>query len=341
MSGHFNLFSDVAVIILNFNGRKLGDLLDACIDSALDQSYKNLEVIFADNGSVDDSLAYVMHKYGERVKIADLGRNYGFCLGNNLAVKYASKDAKYFLFLNSDAVLSDNYVEGLVSVMERDGSIGVAQGMEVLMDNSRNAIGGLVDSSGRSIIVNFRVRSLNPSKRKELVCILWALGSAMIIRKELFNKVKGFSSEFFMYYDELDLCCRVLGLGYKTIGFPYVSYMHKEQGTAKSSDRNWQSWYLFNRNRWLIVIRYFPLNFIPYCFIAFWAELLNNFRKSLKSKEEQRLILSLKILQYLLKNFQKEFIFRIRHKNVQRMISKYIVSQPFRSKLNRGNFCLS
>jgi len=93
----------VTVIILNFNGRHyLGNLLDKAINSALNQSYKNLEVIFADNGSSDDSIEYVSNKYANKVKVIDLGKNYGFCVGNNIASRHAEKgliDVLYIWYL--------------------------------------------------------------------------------------------------------------------------------------------------------------------------------------------------------------------------------------------------
>jgi len=89
----------VSIIILNYNGRsRLGALLDECIISALNQTYGNVEVVFADNGSIDDSCEYVRARYGDRVRVVCLGRNYGFALGNNLASKFVSDDSEYLLF---------------------------------------------------------------------------------------------------------------------------------------------------------------------------------------------------------------------------------------------------
>ena len=60
----------VSVIILNHNGRsKLGPLLDDCINSASNQTYEDIEVLFVDNGSTDDSCEYVEAKYSDMVKV--------------------------------------------------------------------------------------------------------------------------------------------------------------------------------------------------------------------------------------------------------------------------------
>jgi len=339
-----NMSPKVAVIILNYNGKKyLGRLLDEAIESALNQTYPNIEVIFADNGSVDRSVEYVNSKYGSKVKVVALGTNYGFCLGNNLALKHVSSNTKYLLFLNPDAVLSNKYVEKLVFLMEGDESVGVAHGLEVLQDGSRRCIGGLVSIYGQSHLVELEEPHIKSGISK-IVRVLWAIGSAMMVRKELFDKVGGFSPELFMYYDELDLCCRILYLGFKTVGLPSAIYTHKLGGIAHTdasffSRKRARLLYLFNRNRWLIVIRYFPKKLLFQSSVAFLAEFLNNIYKSLWCKEKnlrrEHCTLYLKILLFLTKNLRRELFIRNSYKGVQKQIIDYVIPKSLPLKLRQ------
>ena len=73
-----------------------------------------------DNGSSDDTYDYVKSRYGGRVRVVKLGKDYGYCLGNNFALRYVSKDAKYILFQNPDAILTRDYVKNLVEIMGHD-----------------------------------------------------------------------------------------------------------------------------------------------------------------------------------------------------------------------------
>jgi len=154
----------VTIIMLNFNGKRyLGELLDKAIDSVLNQNYMNLHIIFADNGSSDDSIEYVSNKYGDKVRVIDLGKNYGFCLGNNIASRHAPHNSKYLLFMNPDAILSSDYITKLIRAMGLDGSIGMAQGLEISLDGVAHKIGGFIDNYGRSFVIDVKpvIRSSN------------------------------------------------------------------------------------------------------------------------------------------------------------------------------------
>jgi hypothetical protein len=298
----------VSIIILNYNGRsKLGALLDECITSALNQTYSNVEVIFADNGSADDSCEYVRARYGDRVRIVCLGRNYGFTLGNNLASKFVSKDSEYLLFLNPDAILEPSYVETIVRFMEENKWIGAAQGLEVSMDGSFISLGGYIDYYGRSVKIT--VKNLIP---RYPLMILWTSGSAMVVRRKLFTKLGGFSPELFLYYDEIDLCSRIWSSGYAVISIPYTKYRHLEEGIVKSI--NWIGWYFMSRNRWLISIRYMPLkNLIVSLFLFLPVDFMINIIRSIKNKQQKlRTLLYIRILLFLLKKlpdiFHKRYI---------------------------------
>ncbi len=320
----------VAVIILNYNGKKyLGCLLDEAIESALNQTYLNTEVVFADNGSDDSSVKHVTKKYGNKVKVVALGKNYGFCLGNNLASKCVSPHTKYILFQNPDAVLSSEYTEKLVSLMENDQTIGVAQGIEVMHDG-RRVIGGLVSASGVSYEVELEDADIHSLVSKE-VRVLYADGSGMIVRKELFDKVGGFSPELFMYYDEMDICSRILGLGFRTVGTLTASYHHKLGGTTVSKNSMNLAGYLFNRNRWLVIIRYFPRKFLLQSSVAFIAEFLINARSV-----PARASLHFGIVAYLVKNLRRELYIRNSYKNVQKLMINYVIPTFLPLKQNKA-----
>ena len=309
----------VSIIILNYNGRsKLGALLDECIVSALNQTYGNVEVIFADNGSTDDSCEYVRARYGDRVRVVCLGRNYGFALGNNLASKFVSDDSEYLLFLNPDAVLESDYVKTIVRFMEKNKWVGAAQGVQVSMDGSLISLGGYVDSYGRSIEVF--ASKLIP---KYPMIILWASGSAMIIRRKLFEKLNGFSPELFLYYDEIDLCSRVWLSGYAVVLIPYTRYKHVREGIVKSI--NWIGWYFMNRNRWLIIVRHMPLKEVmTSLFFILPLEFVVNIVRSVKDKKQRiKLILYIKILQYLLKKIPSNLAKRYLNGTIPR---KFIIN---------------
>jgi len=338
--------SNVAVIILNYNGRRcLGKLLDESIGSAVTQSYKNFEVIFADNGSNDGSIEYVSNRYGNMIKIVELKKNYGFCLGNNLAAKHVSDDVKYLLFMNPDVVLSNDYIRKIVSIMECNKLVGIAQGVEErtknLDDVFAHIIGGLVTNYGELVGVDAKELSLLDADKTRMVTVLWAVGSGMMVKRELFDRLE-FSPELFMYYDELDLCCKALCRGYKTIGITSTTFKHKIGGITSAHKIGCFLWYLYVRNRLLMTIRYFPVKLLFQSLIAFFADFSINLLRSFKCKDEeililrrQRVTLYIKILLYLATNLRRESRIRKSHKRVQKLIMNYAIPKDPFSKLDK------
>jgi hypothetical protein len=294
--------SKIAVIILNYNGKRhLGRLLDDAIESALNQTYANFEVIFADNGSDDDSVDYVKNKYGNRTKVVAFGKNYGFCLGNNLASQHVSANTKYLLFLNPDAVLSKNYCQELIKILENDEKIGIIQGLQRL-DERLALVGGFLDSLGKPKfgIVAFS----NGMQSSTTYPVLWVFGSAMVIRRNLFQEIRGFSPELFMYFDEADLCIRTLCRRYKCLSATKTSYYHL--GGGITSKVNLFGWYFIVRNRWILVLRYFPLMNIMKVGTFSALELFFNTAKSFSSDERNRPRLMIKAIYSVLKNLKRE-----------------------------------
>jgi GT2 family glycosyltransferase len=124
--------------------------------------------------------------------------------------------------------------------------------------------------------------------------VLWASGSAMVVRRGLFDELGGFSPELFLYHDEIDLCSRVWLKGYAVVSVPFTRYRHLRGGV------NWIGWYFANRNRWLTTIRYMPLkNALFSLLVALPLELLINAIKSAKRQERLRISLYARILMFL------------------------------------------
>jgi len=150
----------------------------------------------------------------------------------------------------------------------------------------------------------------------------------MLIRKELFERSKGFPASFFMYYDEVDLCTRALFKGYKAVCIPDAIYYHKSGGIAQSSGINWLSWYFMNRNRWITAIRYLPLiHLLKSLPVALPLEFLVNIAKSIKA-HKIRTRLYLKIIIYLAKSLHRELVVRGRYRSKIEALRKFILHVP-------------
>lgn len=94
----------VAVVLVNYNGEKY---CKKCIDSIMNQTYPDIDIIFVDNASGDGSVSMVKKEF-PHVKVMALKENMGFTGGNNIGIKKAiERQAEYLLLLNTDTELMD------------------------------------------------------------------------------------------------------------------------------------------------------------------------------------------------------------------------------------------
>jgi GT2 family glycosyltransferase len=248
----------VAIIILTYNSKStLGDFLDKAVQSAIEQEYPNLEIIVADNGSHDGTYEYVVDKYSSHVKIIRLNKNYGFCLGNNLALKHISQDVEYILFQNPDTILKRDYVKKLVEVMERNPRVGAIQGLEIKPTGER-LIGFLMNAAGYYHEILLYDKYKKNVASNHCIEVFFVAGAAMLVRRRVFEIVGGFPSENFLYFDEADLGFRLRALGSKILGCTHTSYIHLVSGTvSKIPGFKPAIYYFHTRNRMLTVLKYF------------------------------------------------------------------------------------
>ena len=184
----------ISIIIVNFNGRKW---LKGLFESVLASDYPEdkLEIVLVDNDSSDRSVDYVKLGFGNdaRLRIIALNKNYGFTEGNNIGSRYTNKEARYIVFLNPDTQVDENWLKELVSAMESDHTVGMAQSL--LLDYYNRQViqcAGLymIDFCGWTWALS---RGLSYDQFahhfSQPIEIFAAMGAAMIIRRDLFYSI--------------------------------------------------------------------------------------------------------------------------------------------------------
>ena len=109
----------LSVVILNWNGRKH---LERYLPSVVEHTSGDAEVIIADNGSTDDSLAWLRISYPD-ICVVKLDKNYGFAGGYNRALREI--ESEYYLLLNSDVEVTAGWWQPLVEVLDREKDVAV------------------------------------------------------------------------------------------------------------------------------------------------------------------------------------------------------------------------
>lgn len=255
----------VAVVILNWNGEKfLRKYLPALIANtpAMPEG-GNVSIVVADNSSTDGSMELLQREF-PNIRTIQLEKNFGFTGGYNRAL--ARVEAEYFILLNSDILVPDNWLQPLISFMDSHPQAGICQpkmlsearhqqlcieetGMEDLSGRFRpkgsgketfeyaGACGGFIDILGFPFC---RGRVLSeveddcgqydtPKK------VFWASGACMVVRSSVWRELGGLDENFFAHMEEIDFCWRGQLAGHQVWAVPQSCVYHVGGGTLPNN----------------------------------------------------------------------------------------------------------
>lgn len=209
----------VAVVILNWNGRgMLERFLPSVVDYSVSDESLSVSVVVADNGSSDDSVAF-MREYYPQVQLVLLDKNYGFAEGYNRAL--AQVEADYYVLLNSDVECTPHWIAPVVAMMERDPQVAIAQPKLMMYDQKdtfeyAGGAGGFIDSYGYPFCRGriFSTLEQDHGQYDDECNIFWATGAAMFVKASIFHQLGGLDGDFFAHMEEIDFCWRTLNSGY-------------------------------------------------------------------------------------------------------------------------------
>jgi GT2 family glycosyltransferase len=229
----FKALPDISILIVSFNTCAV---LRECMESIVAaKSSLSLEVIVIDNNSRDDSVAMVEREF-PWAKIVRSDTNLGFGNANNKALEVAT--GRYIVLLNSDAFLQPDSLSLSISKMEANPGVGLAGGRLVGRDGALQPSARLFPSLLRQLIVMSGLSTRFPKSRffgqadrtwaDPMVdaAVDWVPGAYSIIRRDVLDKMPLFDSEFFLYYEEVDLCYRIRKAGYLVMYWPEIVVTH-------------------------------------------------------------------------------------------------------------------
>ncbi len=218
----------ISIIIINY---KQKEFTQQCVNSIYNnfRSYP-FEVIIINN-SPEENLSGLLSQYGS-LKVMD-NENRGFSQANNLGAELASGD--YLFFLNADTIIKNDFLKLFIEKFENInfGTAGMklynADGTFQLSFWKENNF--FSESENKREETKFRNRNLRFISEKEecfreIAKVDWVTGAAMIIRKSVFNQVKGFDENYFLFYEDADICKRLTDAGYTNYFFPFSNIVH-------------------------------------------------------------------------------------------------------------------
>lgn len=264
-----------AIVILNWNGAQMlrRFLPSVLANTPADQA----DVIVADNGSTDDSLALLDSDF-PHVRVIVLDHNYGFAEGYNQALRAVGETYEYYLLLNSDVQTPEGWLQPLLAYMNDHLDVAACQ-PKIRAEHTpthfeyAGAAGGFVDSLGYPFCRGriFDVVEEDHGQYDSVADIFWATGAALLIRAEVYWQVGGLDGRFFAHQEEIDLCWRLRARGHRIVCVPQSVVYHVGGGTLPKE--NPRKTFLNFRNNLLLLYKNLPASRLRrVLFVRFWLD---------------------------------------------------------------------
>ena len=246
---------DISIITINYKGLK-----DTCeLIDTLPLENDKLEVIVVDNASLQDEASIIEQHY-PRVTVVRSSKNLGFAGGNNRGIQ--ASHGRYLFFINNDTIIEtkneeqrNNFLQPLIERLESSDKIGM------VCPKIRFSWGNhLIQYAGYTPLSSITMRNHSIGFGEEdhgqydtPHQTPYAHGAAMLVKREVINRVGMMPECFFLYYEELDWSMMIRRAGYEIWFDPSFTVYHKEsQSTGQDSPL--RTYYL-TRNRLLFVRR--------------------------------------------------------------------------------------
>ena len=247
----------IAIVILNWNGAQM---MRRFLPSVLKYSSDDATVYVADNASTDDSVQMLKEQFPE-CKLILLDKNWGFAEGYNKAL--AQIDAEYYLLLNSDIEVTQDWLKPMLRYMEEHQEVAACQ-PKLLSEANREmfeyagASGGFLDRFGYPFCRGrvFETVEEDRGQYDSAADVLWATGAALFVRARIYKEVGGLDSRFFAHNEEIDLCWRMRIMGYRIVCLPESHIYHVGGGTLPKG--NPMKTYLNFRNNLTMLYKCLP-----------------------------------------------------------------------------------
>lgn len=239
---------ELSIVVVNYCKY---ELTSKCVNSAI-ENIKNIEyeILIIDNNSPNESYNLLHNSFEnfKRVKVIKNDNNIGFGGANNLAV--SELKGEYILFLNPDVIVFDNSIQEIYKYMKLNQQIGIIgtkllNGDKTLQYSCRRILDIKDFLTARTPLSKFISKSkvdrlnnlylMKDCDHDKIQEVDWVMGSCILIRKDDFVSVGGFSPEYFMYFEDVDLCYKITKFGKKVIYYPKASmiHLHEQQSTKK------------------------------------------------------------------------------------------------------------
>lgn len=238
----------LGAVIVNY---KTPDLVIKCVGSLLEHEIAAAEqIVVVENGSGDNSLNTLKEKLPPGIRLVDAQSNGGFGAGVNIGVKELKTD--FVLVLNPDTYFVDRSIHAVIEELKSDRTIGLA-GLDLIYPDgerqySARRFYSLLDifarrsRLGRTQLMQRRMRThlmKDEIDKGRAFDADWVMGTGFLVRKDVFDALKGMDESYFLYMEDVDFCARTWERGYRVVAFPGARLVHDHQRASSAGVLSW------------------------------------------------------------------------------------------------------
>ena len=274
-----NIYDDLTLIIVTYRS-------EALINKNL-HILKKFKVIIIDN-SDSEKLELITEPFNN-IKLIRSTKNLGYGKATNIGV--SNSKTRFILQVGPDIILNEDSIKSLFSFFLKDeNNIGILGPSlyDVNMNRRSNGTISYIKKLKKNNISN-----LNNNIPDGNMCCDYLVGCCYLMKKDFFNSLGGFDEDFFMYFEDNDLCDRTKKEGKLIIEVPSAKFIHLENSSSvKKKFTNYKlsiihkiSSYIYLRKniKSISLMSTILLNFIDYCQRLFVNLILFKFKKSFKN----------------------------------------------------------
>lgn len=254
---------DVSVILVNYNTELH---LKECLNTLFRFTNKvSFEVIVVDNNSPNREIENFPALFPD-VKFYFRDINKGFGDGCNFGASKSS--GKYVIFVNPDIKFDEDILTPMSDFLDCNPNTGACSPVltnfkgELIYTYNKfpNYRWEFFEFLGKGND-KFEQKLLNHpqilNKSKEPLFVDWMTGACFMIRKNVFEELKGFDDDYFLYYEDTDLQKKIHDAGYKIACLPYLRIKHFVNSSVKGDEGDDVYYYHLNRSKMLYFYKHF------------------------------------------------------------------------------------
>ena len=247
----------ISVIIVNWNGQQW---LRQCLDSLIEQTYKHIEIIVVDNGSLDGSVDFIRSQYPSVKQVLN-NTNMGFAGGNHSGISKA--EGKLVLLLNTDAWVEPELTEELVKEknLRNLDVIGPLEA-DYWSKVKHEPYSTHIDLLGHPVYLT----PPHPTRPS-----FYLTGACLLFEKSLYEATGGFDSNFFMYCEEVDWFWR-LNLSGKTFDYSHKVFVYHASAGSNGKMLDAKTFLWRNQNTLQMLLKNYSLSSLAWVLPLYFAQ---------------------------------------------------------------------